>query len=67
MGFMIENIIMRVHTILSPSIISQVHKCAKLHDCMYIHIEIDTCVCVKSIKVSKDCNREMVYSKKLND
>lgn len=39
------------HTILSPSLISQIYIFAKLHNQMYIYIDICVCVCEKSIQV----------------
>lgn len=59
MAFIIERTIMMKHTLLSPSLISQIYIFAKLHNQMYIYIDI----CVWKIKPSlrEDCNR--VYSK----
>lgn len=45
MGFMIEHVIMMEHTIFNPSVISQIHIFAKLHQ--HVYIFIDEYVCEK--------------------
>ena len=66
---MIEHIIMMENTIFNPSVISQIHIFAKLHNHMYILIGIDIYVCVWEISLSigEDCNWEIAYSKEFND